>query len=1137
MIQFYEKTVRIVATYKTMEFFKKTTIGIFSALILSAFAIYGIAHLERQQSTRAVTITQDISINIQSRPAAYQPMLIAPYKTMDVFLSEEQNPGFEFTSVGGSWEEIKPDGTNVEAEVKFKVDGKWSNWIELEEEEDIIQDGVKTEGATRKYTMASSNQATAIQYRYIMYGDGVKSPTVNSPEWTFIKTSQTFTLSAPPAPQFSAGGTTMGASNLNMGGASIVSRDGWGADESYRYVENNNSETQSISFDAEYLATYKDELKFSKVVTAGTGGKDYKWPLQYPETVKKFIIHHTATTSNMDNPKQAIRDIYYYHSITRGWGDIGYNYIVDREGKVYEGRAGGEGVIGAHSGPGNNGSIGIAVLGNYQETELPQKVLNALGELIAAKSKIHNIDPEAKGSFRGEIMPNIFGHKDIMSTTCPGAFLYEKIPVIRKLAAEEKLIVQKQKFVKDYDYIDHSETYFLELQPNETKEITFKVENIGKLDWNSSTYIVVDKNPAFEGIISFPDNAAPVKAKMQEGGVKSGGFGTFKLKVKGGTKTETVYIKASPVMNGSVKSLEYITVPIATQQANFKYQYVDSKPLPDAMDKGETFEAWVKLKNTGNVTWKKSGQNTVLLGTDHERDRISKIVSPASSRIGSLKEESVAPGETGTFIVKVKAPETPGYYKEYFTPVVEGVTWLSDSGMYFETTVFGDSYQGELLEVGSNTEWKQGGKYLIRITVRNIGTTAWTKKNMEVVLLKESDLKVTDAQLLSEPIESGQVGIITMVAEVAPGETLERKSLLVRPKVNGNQILDRPIYVRYKVVQGSTTTTKTASATTTATTTTTAVSANTDKLTSTSTISAPTTSVGTTTAATTANKGSDIRVKLGFSGTPEITANGAFDVYSGSTLLASMNSGEIVTTSYASGLYKVSANGKTFSKSSPIRFGPKNGAIMEIANYEHRPTWNTSLNDNKYRGKFEVRYVDGALVVINELPLEDYLKGLAEISNSELTEKMKAVIIAARTYAIYYMTIDEKFPGKPYNLDDNPDTSQKYLGYGFESRAPKVAAAVDATAGEVVTYSGKVVKTPYFNQSDGTYTKSAKDVWGWTTTPYLVSVNDSYCKGTAFLGHGVGMSGCGAKGMAEAGKTYKEILKHYYTGVSITDLY
>jgi peptidoglycan hydrolase-like amidase len=109
------------------------------------------------------------------------------------------------------------------------------------------------------------------------------------------------------------------------------------------------------------------------------------------------------------------------------------------------------------------------------------------------------------------------------------------------------------------------------------------------------------------------------------------------------------------------------------------------------------------------------------------------------------------------------------------------------------------------------------------------------------------------------------------------------------------------------------------------------------------------------------------------------------------------------------------------------------------------------------------------------------------------------------------------------------------LGYGYELRSPNFFTAVLSTKDQVVTYQGKLVKTPYFNQSDGR-TRSAQEVWGWTDTPYLQSVADPYCEGLVMNGHGVGLSGYGAEQAAKAGKLYDEIIKYYYQGVQIEEL-
>src|SRR3979409_1788817 len=93
-------------------------------------------------------------------------------------------------------------------------------------------------------------------------------------------------------------------------------------------------------------------------------------PEFYP--VQKLICHHTATTNNDPDPAATVRSIYYYHAVTQTWGDIGYNFLVDEKGTIYEGRysgsttgenATGQGVTGAHAYQFNAGTVGIAFLG------------------------------------------------------------------------------------------------------------------------------------------------------------------------------------------------------------------------------------------------------------------------------------------------------------------------------------------------------------------------------------------------------------------------------------------------------------------------------------------------------------------------------------------------------------------------------------------------------------------------------------------------------------------------------------------------------------------------------------------------------------------------------------------------------
>ena len=110
------------------------------------------------------------------------------------------------------------------------------------------------------------------------------------------------------------------------------------------------------------------------------------WPIQ------KLIVHHTATQNADPNPASTIRSIYYYHAITQGWGDIGYNFLIDEAGHVYKGRyshttanpssaspspddtitgedAAGNGVTGAHALGYNSGTVGVALLGTLTDQD------------------------------------------------------------------------------------------------------------------------------------------------------------------------------------------------------------------------------------------------------------------------------------------------------------------------------------------------------------------------------------------------------------------------------------------------------------------------------------------------------------------------------------------------------------------------------------------------------------------------------------------------------------------------------------------------------------------------------------------------------------------------------------------------
>ncbi|MFE9632191.1 peptidoglycan recognition protein [Streptomyces sp. NPDC006463] len=171
----------------------------------------------------------------------------------------------------------------------------------------------------------------------------------------------------------------------------------------------------------------------------------------YTNTVKAAFVHHSASGNNYackDAPA-VLRSLYRYHVLSSGWRDFGYNFAVDKCGTVYEGRAGGVSnpVLGAHTMGFNADSMGVAVLGTYTSTAPPAAAVEAVARLTAWKLGLFGRDPRAKTTLKsggGNLyakgtnvkMNVISGHRDGFATECPGKKLYGKLPTTRTSSAK-----------------------------------------------------------------------------------------------------------------------------------------------------------------------------------------------------------------------------------------------------------------------------------------------------------------------------------------------------------------------------------------------------------------------------------------------------------------------------------------------------------------------------------------------------------------------------------------------------------------------------------------------------------------------------------------------------------------------------
>lgn len=181
------------------------------------------------------------------------------------------------------------------------------------------------------------------------------------------------------------------------------------------------------------------------------GARPPKAALGYASTVKMGFVHHTAGTNSYgyDDVPRILRGDQAYHMDVQGWTDLGYNFVVDRFGRPWEGRAGGidRAVIGAHSQGFNTGSTGVAVIGNFTSADPPPAALDAVSHLLGWKLTHHGVVPDGPTvmvSGGNDRYPagttvwfnNVAGHRDAKATECPGARLYDRLPQVRASARQ-----------------------------------------------------------------------------------------------------------------------------------------------------------------------------------------------------------------------------------------------------------------------------------------------------------------------------------------------------------------------------------------------------------------------------------------------------------------------------------------------------------------------------------------------------------------------------------------------------------------------------------------------------------------------------------------------------------------------------
>jgi hypothetical protein len=148
--------------------------------------------------------------------------------------------------------------------------------------------------------------------------------------------------------------------------------------------------------------------------------------------VTHLIVHHTATSNTSSDWAAVVRSIWDFHVNVNGWSDIGYNFLVDPEGNIYDGR--GNDIRGAHFCGSNTGTMGTAMIGTFTDVIPADDALNSLRKLLAWKNCDKGLDAlgAAFHASSGKTLFHISGHRDGCSTECPGNSFYPLFPILRQ---------------------------------------------------------------------------------------------------------------------------------------------------------------------------------------------------------------------------------------------------------------------------------------------------------------------------------------------------------------------------------------------------------------------------------------------------------------------------------------------------------------------------------------------------------------------------------------------------------------------------------------------------------------------------------------------------------------------------------
>ncbi len=470
-------------------------------------------------------------------------------------------------------------------------------------------------------------------------------------------------------------------------------------------------------------------VRDSKVLTRQDWGADetkMKWTPKYVPW-QKAIVHHTVTSDGGSNVAAELRSIYYFHAVTRGWGDIGYSYIVDKFGNIWTGRQGGDNVVAGHAYGWNDGTIGIAALGDFSVTQPSGQMQGAIANVIALKLKQAGIQPFGNGSFTHEeqrtdgswikvtsVVANMLGHRDASytvgvtggRTACPGNAIYNMLSGLRSLA--------QNAWTNGY-------TYLAKIEPQlatggiagQTVQVPLAVTNQGATTIPAGT--VVNYRVLRNGAQVTQGAGAAVAQPIAPGATGS-------VTVPFAVPPLGEYIVRWDLQTAGAWWSSLYNTPFRDQW--FRSADWDAEWLSDNVSRnwtaGEVRMTTVAVRNDGGRTWPATGVNPVRLGyywistaTANRFEGQTKLPLP----------QDVVPGQTITLLMPVVAPVYPTNYTMVLDLYKENEFWFKDKGLApddTETTVATD-FKAQYTLPSQLPSFAAGATARVPITIVNTG--------------------------------------------------------------------------------------------------------------------------------------------------------------------------------------------------------------------------------------------------------------------------------------------------------------------------------------------------------------------------------------------------------------------------------